>query len=260
MGIFSGSTEIESIHYGSTEIAAVYHGSTLIWPDPVITFVGSSANAGQAAEDPTIDLSGLSLEEDDYVVAAVAVGTASGSHSISCSGDETGSYTSIANVVSDDNADTRLAVFGGRMGATPDDTVTFDTNFTGPAKSTLALVFRGVDTTTALDVAAVTTSQINGGVPNTGAITPTNDGSMLVAIAATKVTGALSPDNTDWQGGPTGFSSVISASNFNEMLFGAAYMEQETAATFAADSFSHNTTLSSVALSMSSVMIALRRA
>ena len=128
-------------------------------------------------------------------------------------------YTSIS-LTGTSNPSTSLAY--KIMGATPDTTAAV-TNSSDTCS--LAVAFRGVDTTTPLDVTPTTSTGISG-VPNSPSITPTNNNCMIVAfgaldddvVTATGLTGyTLGPVINNGTAGTT--TSIMSG-----------YLLQETAA------------------------------
>jgi uncharacterized protein YlzI (FlbEa/FlbD family) len=66
-----------------------------------------------------------------------------------------------------------------RMGATPDTTIT---GMSGTSVIHIAMVFRGVDSTTALDVTSPTVATNTVGMPNPPSITTVTNNSMIVAL------------------------------------------------------------------------------
>lgn len=97
-------------------------------------------------------------------------------------------------------------LWGKRMGVTPDASVQVNGNGSGvQAHAIVGCVFRGVDTTTELDVAITTAnaSSTNPDAPSTGSSVA--DGAMVVAAAASKV------DDTSITA-PSGYTNDVSSS------------------------------------------------
>jgi hypothetical protein len=115
--------------------------------------------------------------EDDIVIVCLGLGTQS-LRNVSCS-----FGTLIATLSSDDSFD---SVFHARykiMTSSPDTSI----SVTGTGNVTDSLgyavhVWRNIDTTTPLDVAATTATDINGAVPNPPSITPVTAGAIIVAM------------------------------------------------------------------------------
>lgn len=94
----------------------------------------------------------------------------------------TSGYTN-QELYSDDTRDAGGAFAYKVMGGTPDTDVTVPATTSGSAEgSTVIKVWRGVDTTTPLDVTTVTATGINGTLANGGAITPTTAGAKILAL------------------------------------------------------------------------------
>ncbi len=94
-------------------------------------------------------------------------------------------YTPIADLYSNDFRDANLGVHYKRMGATPDTYVEIALSKGGGANGgacAVVHVWRNVDPTTPLDVAAVTATGINAARPDAPAITPTTAGTVILAI------------------------------------------------------------------------------
>ena len=133
-----------------------------------ITFVGSAASRAAAA---SIDISGLSLQENDIVIYFGGQDTA-GAPAL-----PTG-YSALATTTSN-SADSRSAY--KRMGASPDSSVSGLTSTLTCGH--LAVVFRGVHTTTAIDQTTTTAVSSTNGDPNSPSIDTVTDGAMVVTCA-----------------------------------------------------------------------------
>ncbi len=144
----------------------------------VITFVGSSTANAVNGGNVSLDLSGIGLAENDIVVVAnagylLSAGTESNMEPTS------NTYTMLALV--DPLGQTPLYVGYKRMTSSPDTSLTFtgsgETSF---AMASLALAFRGVSTTTAIDVTTTTNSSSF----DPPSITPVSNNACVVAIGA----------------------------------------------------------------------------
>lgn len=121
---------------------------------------------------------GGTIAQDDVVLAFTAVGS-SASRTVGLSSTGYTSITSVAQSGSDQRAE--AAAFWKAMGATPDaEIVQAYGGSSGDSHSSIAIVLRGADTTTPIDVAAVTGNGID-----PGAITPANPNALILAFAAT---------------------------------------------------------------------------
>lgn len=121
-----------------------------------------------------------SMQQDDYVL--VAVDTAGGNANRTFN-ESSGTWTKHADVYGDGSStDANLAVFGKKMGATPDSSITVSISAGTGQWSGIALAYRGVDPTTPLDTAVVTTSGTGAGGPDPapGAITTASNGAEVV--------------------------------------------------------------------------------
>lgn len=132
-----------------------------------ITRVGEAEASAINDGDVTLDLSGLSLLENDVVVLVASGGVSAPSMT-------TSGYT--ATVV----GTTILA--WKRMGSTPDTSAVV--NITGIsslfASAAVAIAFRGVDTTTAMD-ATITSANSSGTNPDSPSITTVTDGAGVIS-------------------------------------------------------------------------------
>lgn len=148
--------------------------------EPTITRVGDVGNSEETATSVEVTLP-TSLENDIVIVTVSNTGVVTSDRDIGIS---TSGYTEISELWGDDTYEANVGVFWKRMGGTPDTTVTGTTNAnSGNGLVILASVFRGVDTTTALDVTSTTATGINSSTPNAPSITPVTDGSLVVLCA-----------------------------------------------------------------------------
>lgn len=161
-----------------------------------IDFVGCkvAGKAGAASGNSTMTLSsGLSggisssVAEDDLVIAIFGVGSSGAVAALNLDiTDGVNDYTLIGSqLFSNDNYEAHLRVAYKFMGPTPDASVIF-----GPTRNadyagvTMVMVFRGVDKTTPLDVAATTATGLNTNRPTPPAITPSTAGAWIFSAAA----------------------------------------------------------------------------
>jgi hypothetical protein len=102
-------------------------------------------------------------------------------------------YTEVAELFSDDTYETNLAVAYKFMGGTPDTSFVLS-NGTGNSSEAGAVavqVWRGVNVTTPLDVAATTATGLNSVECNPPAITPVTSGAVIVSGGAGAHTGGV---------------------------------------------------------------------
>lgn len=151
-----------------------------------IQFVGSQT-ALLAVGDSTINFSltggiGSVPIENDLVIVSLGVSLTSDI----ALGVVTSGYTEVAELYANSTRDTNLSVSGKRMGATPDTTVVVSGKTVSSAAGTAVIhVYRGVDTSQALDVTSTTSTVITSIKPNPAAITPITDGALIVVASST---------------------------------------------------------------------------
>jgi len=162
-----------------------------------IEFVGGGSHlvAGTNA-DPSVSLTSLTggigstAETDDLVVYLWAKVTSADTDMTMV----TSGYTEVADLhLIDPGAITGIdfAVYYKKMGATPDTTaVANNTNgaSNGIVHIGIAMVFRGVDTVTPLDVTSTTATGINQVHVNPPSITPVTTGAFIVALGGSAYT------------------------------------------------------------------------
>lgn len=153
-----------------------------------ISFVGSATATASDATTVAVDVSSLSagtLSEDDLIICVVnGAEAANTDRGITAAGDNSGSLTELADLFSDDVAETNLGVYQVIQGATVDTTITFTFDATTDSLAAICMVYRGVNTTTPIDVATQTATGINGSIPDPPAITPTTAGAWVVVVGA----------------------------------------------------------------------------
>jgi len=145
-----------------------------------ISFIGSASGAAGNGGDPSITLP--STLEGDLVIVSGGIGD-NDNVNFTMAMITTG-YTSVADLFANDTQDCSLGVFWKFMGVTPDTTAVFDgQGGTDAACSAVAMVFRGVDLTTPMDVAPTTATGINTMHPNPPSIDHLNPSGVYSVIA-----------------------------------------------------------------------------
>jgi len=152
------------------------------YDDEVPTYVGSVSDGAANGNAVTLDLTGLSLQENDLVLAFIAVGSDDNSNKAEV-GTSTG-WTEIVDIFTDDTEDVSLAVYYKLMGSTPD--TSFDTASAAGTDSIAATAraYRGVNTTTPLDVTSTTSTTTDTALPNPPSITTVTDKCRVVIAGA----------------------------------------------------------------------------
>lgn len=210
-GWTSASGTIEPLQYiqirgttASTEETTTQFGVTImgeaIYVDVTTRILGSSYFVGQTVAEfdgqtgaQTISLTGLTNglasepAEGDLVIVSIAIAAAADRRS--SMGVNTAGYTEVAELFSNSTRDANLGVYYKVMGATPDTSVEAAvSSSSSDPKIVTVQVFRGFDTTTPLDVASTTSTDVGTTKPDPAAITPSTAGSLIV-IAAMSSTG-----------------------------------------------------------------------
>lgn len=193
----------------------------------VVEFIGWAEGWNATLTDQNPDLTSLttdsygiggSLQENDLVIT---VHSAAGSGGTSNFSPSWSGYTQIADVYSNDTLDTNLAAAYKFMGGTPDTVVDVTSNgFYGNVATSLtdhviALCFRGVDTTTPLDVTVTTNTATNTGDIDAPAITPVTSGSIVVSLVggcgASGFTSTIGlPGGVDYEQGISAYGTTSS--------------------------------------------------
>ena len=229
-----------------------------------IQFVGgnTAGKVGAASGNTTIALnSGLtggiaaSVSAGDLVIAAFAVAS-SGDVTIAIT-DGTNPYTLIdSELFANDSTDTNLRVAYKFMGGTPDTTTTFGPTTDAAYAGAMAVyVFRGVDSSTPLDVAAVPATGIDTSRANPAGITPTTAGAFGVFVGAAGHTGGVdtftSSDLTDFL--------TVGANDTVDITIGIGHIDNWTSGEINPAAFGHSQA-DSVGYSWAAMSIALRPA
>ena len=217
-----GALTVNQLHGFNSVPAVVASGG-------VIEFVGGALDrqAPATSGSTTVPLnSGLTggiasgVSAGDLVIVAFSTGsTANRSLSIT---DGTTSYTLLGSeLYSDDSFDTNLRVAYKFMGGTPDTTVSIGpTGSLNDAGIAGVYVFRGVDSSTPLDVAVTTATGTNTVLANPPSITPITAGAYVVAVGAGAHNLGLTPSYTSSD--LTDFRET-SASNTNDSIIGIGH-------------------------------------
>lgn len=149
-----------------------------------ITFVGYTEDAWNSANaERVIDLSGIGLQQNDIVVAMLVIQAPEGDDDLQ---PVTSGYTQ--QVERYQSGDLSFGVFTKFMGASPDSNITIQATSASGGNDKWWMVkvsaWRGVNTTTPMDVAAVHTGASGSAEATSPAITPVTPGAMVVDMAA----------------------------------------------------------------------------
>lgn len=149
----------------------------------VISYVGDAENSAQNGGDVTVDISGLSLAENDVLIMTSGLGSDSGETSTLSIQDS--GWTVLSNTSHD--ATDRITFLCGRkvMGGTPDSSVTINVT-SGDADMGHGVVvraYRGVDTTTPED-AITTLASGDDAQPDSPLITTLTDNAWVLSLNA----------------------------------------------------------------------------
>jgi hypothetical protein len=198
---------------------------------PNIQFVGGKLGQDTGANDRVLDMtlsSGLTggirsaAAEDDLVIAIMA--TASTADRTFTIRDPSGvDYTLFGSeyYVVGGTYDTNLRIGYKFMGSSVDAYVrTGASTNLADAKATALYVFSGVDKTTPLDVAVVTSSATNGHLVNPPAITPASQGAFIVFVGAGAHAGG---EHTYSASGLTNFMSIGGLNDTNDVQLGVGH-------------------------------------
>lgn len=192
-----------------------------------ITHVGSAGNAQINGGNTIIDVSGLSLQEDDIVyVFSIVASTTSDNPSMSASG-----YTTLVNNLTSDGSTNRVTFYVARKVQTssPDSsiTVTLTNGTVDMGHASVAMAYRGGSTTTPED-ATTTTQTGNNSDPDSPSITTNTDGAFVISCAGIRVR-----DSTDIVQ-PSGYGNAFvitqGTNETHNSSIGAADIEVSTAA------------------------------
>ena len=193
-----------------------------------ISWVGNAEAVGVDGGDVTLDISGLSLAQNDLVIVAAGYGDNDG-----VDGDmvmSTAGYTEVADLFALDTVDLNFGVFYKFMGASPDASAVFDTPAGAGADTApvaVCQVFRGVKLVAdggPFDTAAVTATGTNGGIPDPPSIDHSAAAGIWTVIAGGRAhnQGAVTFTN------PTGYTTNAvdsSGDDTTDSLVGMGYKE-----------------------------------
>jgi hypothetical protein len=207
---------------------------------PNIQFVGgnTSSKVGATSGNTTISLSsGLTggiasaAAEGDLVIAAFASGSSTSSRTLAIT-DGTNNYTTIEKMVDGAPVDAHLRV--AYKFASGDTSTTFGpTGSTNDAGAMAVYVFRGVDSTTPMDVTHTTASGSGTTNANPPSIEPVTAGAFIVCVGASgHLSGAdtfTSSDLTDFQ--------TDGANDSNDVTLGIGHIDNWTSGAFNASAF-----------------------
>jgi hypothetical protein len=151
-----------------------------------ISLVGTASGSAGNGNNVAITLPS-GMVQNDVVVVIGGHGNTTGDAGVT-----TGGYT---EVIDRDRGSCQLSVSWARMGASPDASVTCSGSGNGnDATGYVVMVFRGVDTTTAID-ATSTSDEGTGNLPNSPLITTVSDGAAVIScfIQASNETSITEP-------------------------------------------------------------------
>lgn len=198
-----------------------------------IQFVGGTTGVLNSSTAATYSVSLTSLtggiasapaDGDLIVIASSTSGVGSRSPGVNTAG-----YTLVQELQSVDTRTSTIDVAYKVAVASSDTSVTMDGNGNaGFGNSTVVMVFRGVDTTTPMDVLRTTATGTNGSRPNNAAITPVTSGAWIVACGA--ATGDTTPTAFTGPTGMTGFRTAPSTGSTSSSISGMAYTTWTTGA------------------------------
>jgi hypothetical protein len=188
-----------------------------------ISFVGSVSQAQPNGSDITLDLTTITgLAQNDLVIVAYTVGSSDDGDYDMVVNSPT-DYTEVADLFADDVQDCNLGVFRKVQGATPDTSVVVE-GFGNMNNSiaAIAMAFRGVDTTTPMDVAATTATGIDTANPNPPSINHNNPSGVWTVVVG--AAGHSAGDRTYTF--PTGYTTdavSLSGNDSDDCTIGMGY-------------------------------------
>jgi hypothetical protein len=185
-----------------------------------LQYVGgaTASKAGSTSGTSTINLTALTggiasaAAAGDLVIALFVTGSNT-DRTLSITDGST-DYTLIASELysNGSTSDTNLRAAYKFMGVTPDTSVTFGaTGNNQDAGAMIVHVWRGVDPTTPLDVAAVTATGTGTARPNPAAITPTTTGAVVIVACG----GGSGTSTTFTMSGLSNFLTIAQADSFD---------------------------------------------
>lgn len=192
--------------------------------DATISFVNSTSNNTNNSGDVTLTLSGLGLQKDDLVIAVYSIAD---NDNVDFNMVETGgTWTEVADLFSNNTYDANLGVYYKKMGATPDSSVTFSGASAGGDTDTsaVAMIFRGVDTTTPMDVTPpATITGLNTMHPDPPSLDHNNPTGVWTVIAGAGATGNSGDRTITFPSGYTTNPVQRSANDSSDGVVGMGY-------------------------------------
>lgn len=189
-----------------------------------ISFIGSTSEAALNGSDITLDLTVISgIAQNDIVIIGYAIGSSDdGDYNLVVNTPT--DYNEVADLFADDTQDCQLGVFYKVQGATPDtDVVVEGFGNMNNSVTVIAMVFRGVDPTTPMDVTPTTATGIDSANANPPSINHNNPAGVWTVIV-----GAAGHNQGDGRSFtfPTGYTTnavSLSANDSDDILLGMGY-------------------------------------
>ena len=168
-------------------------------------FINKKQSASDSGGNITLNL-GLSIAEGDIAIVVYGwVSTTDDAPSIVTSGS-----TTIAELYSNDTVDTNFLAAYKIMGPTPDGNVQVAGHGANPTVAAVH-VWRGVNTSTPMDVTATTATGVNTLTPNSPSITPVTPGAIIISLGV----GAYSAGFISTINPPSGMSNGVDGFSWN---------------------------------------------
>jgi hypothetical protein len=225
--------------------------------DTEVTFVGY-ALASASAHPTSISLTSLSggiatsASAGDIVFAVRAFKNAT-NRTFTCN---TSGYTALTDLYANDTNDAQLGVFY-KVLTTAETTVQISNSGSVSNGAIGVFVFRGVDTSTPLDVTSTTATITNSGRPDCPSITSVTDNSLILAIGSAAGAGGNPLSDLTAPSGMSNFYQVRTGEGTSDQtVLGMATFLQTTAGAYNPSTFKGGSTSSSN--SACAVTIALR--
>lgn len=144
--------------------------------------IASMSKDISAGEGNSFDLTGIGLQENDFVLLWGA--HASNTTRLSGMVVTQSGWTTATDRFSNDTNDTSFRLFYKKMGAVPDTVVQLPLANGSDGRVIGLEVWRGIDPTTPFDVVPVATGGLNSRIPDPTAVTPVTAGAKIIVIAA----------------------------------------------------------------------------
>lgn len=151
----------------------------LLMSNQGLPVIATATDQGTASGVRTLDVSGMSLQENDFLLVVFAFSEADETFAMT-------GFTEVCDLRANSTRDVNLHIGYKIQTSSPDTTVTLNSASMSTSQPWVALAYnvRGVDTATPLDVAATTATANNTGIADPPAITPANAGGLVIASAA----------------------------------------------------------------------------